>query len=1008
METDQNNNITHSNQTVMALKESEDIMRYIVRHDPNAIAIFDSNLHYIAVSERYLHDYGVKEQDIIGKHHYDVFPEMPQKWRDVHQRCLAGAVERSEDDSFERPDGSITYNQWECRPWRRMNGEIGGIITYTEVTTARKKAEKALQESEIKYRAFFENSMDAILLTSPDGKTLSANEAACMMFGYSEEELIKLGRTGIEDASDSRLSILLAERKVKGKAQGEVIFIGKNGTRFPAEISMSLFLNNEGLERSSMVIRDITERKKIQNELKFHADLLNNVGQAVTATDLQSNVTYWNREAEKIYGWSQMEAMGQNILNLIPAESTKEQAIEITKRLSQGETWSGEFLVKRKDGSNFLADITDSPILDSNGKLIGVIGVSSDITERKREEETLLKLSRAVEQTIDTIVITDRDGTIEYVNKAFEVITGYSYEEAMGKTPRILKSGIKGQEYYEDMWKTILSGTIFRAEVVNKKKNGELFYEQKNISPIFDKNGNITHFVGTGVDISKHKITEHALQESEKLYRSLFENMLNGFALCKMIFENESPLDFIYLAVNKSFEIHTGLKDVTGKKVSEVIPGIRKSDPALFEVYGRVALTGQPETIEIYVTGLKMWFSISVYSPKKEYFVAVFDVITSRKNAEEMLRQSEAKFRKLINSLPDPVLVVDTFGQIVYCNEIAIKTFDYTLDEMLGCSIEALIAQHLREPHLAQRKKFILEPISRPMGDGRELFAQRRDGSEFPIEIMLEPVEINNNQFILAIVRDITGRKLAEKELINAKEKAEESDRLKSAFLANMSHEVRTPLNSIIGFSELLADPDFEEEQKNEFIHHIVTNGNHLLTIISDIMDISKMESGEVKIRKTQLNAQKILSNVKEQFSFQAEAKNLELKLILPDTDQETVIFADADRLHQIFNNLVGNALKFTSKGKIEIGYYPYGNMVEFYVKDTGIGIPEEYHDKIFDRFRQVEDAKTRTFGGNGLGLAISKNLVELMGGKIWVESESGMGSTFYFTLPYGKTEKCG
>ena len=237
-------------------------------------------------------------------------------------------------------------------------------------------------------------------------------------------------------------------------------------------------------------------------------------------------------------------------------------------------------------------------------------------------------------------------------------------------------------------------------------------------------------------------------------------------------------------------------------------------------------------------------------------------------------------------------------------------------------------------------------------------------------------------------------------DLMEAKQNAEESDRLKSAFLANMSHEVRTPLNSIIGFSELLNDPDFDEKQKQEFIHHVITNGNHLLTIISDIMDISRMESGEFTIRKSEINAQKFVSRVREQFSFQAEEKKLELNLRLPAPEEETIIVADEHRLSQIFNNLISNALKFTVMGQIEIGYRPFGPMVEFYVMDTGIGIPEEYHKKVFDRFRQVEGAQTRTYGGNGLGLAISKNLVELMGGKIWVESEPGKGSAFYFTIP--------
>jgi len=238
-----------------------------------------------------------------------------------------------------------------------------------------------------------------------------------------------------------------------------------------------------------------------------------------------------------------------------------------------------------------------------------------------------------------------------------------------------------------------------------------------------------------------------------------------------------------------------------------------------------------------------------------------------------------------------------------------------------------------------------------------------------------------------------------------AKEKAEESDRLKSAFLANMSHEVRTPLNSIIGFSELLVDSDFDQDQKNEFIQHIIANGNNLLSIISDILDISKMESGEIKIRKIHINARQFVSALKDQFSFQVESKNLELKLVLPDNAEETSIFADPDRLNQIFNNLISNALKFTTKGGIEIGYQPDGTMVEFYVKDTGIGIPTAYHYTIFERFRQVDTGNTRTYGGNGLGLAITKNLIELMGGTIRLESEPEKGSKFYFNVPIRNKE---
>jgi len=249
--------------------------------------------------------------------------------------------------------------------------------------------------------------------------------------------------------------------------------------------------------------------------------------------------------------------------------------------------------------------------------------------------------------------------------------------------------------------------------------------------------------------------------------------------------------------------------------------------------------------------------------------------------------------------------------------------------------------------------------------------------------------------------QEIEQRKQAELELIEALKHAEESDRLKSAFLANMSHEVRTPLNSIIGFSELLANPDFNQEQKNDFIHHIIISGNNLLSIICDIMDISKLEAGELRIHESQLNVQKFISTVKEQFAIEAKAKELELKLIIPENNEETNILVDADRLRQIFNNLMSNAIKFTANGQIEIGYQPNETKIKFYIKDTGIGISQEYHHKIFERFRQIETSATRKFGGNGLGLAISKNLVELMGGQIWVESEIGKGAKFFFTIPH-------
>ena len=386
------------------------------------------------------------------------------------------------------------------------------------------------------------------------------------------------------------------------------------------------------------------------------------------------------------------------------------------------------------------------PITDEKGQPMGLVGIGRDITEQKLAQAKILKLSKGIEQSPSTIVITDLKGTIEYVNPQFCLTTGYSEEEAIGQNPRILKSESMDNQMYKNLWENITSGKVWRGEMQNKMKDGTLFWESATITGIKNEKGIITNYI--------------------------------------------------------------------------------------------------------------------------------------------------------------------------------------------------------------------------------------------------------------AIKEDITERKKMQSELIASKEKAEESDRLKSAFLANMSHEIRTPLNSIIGFSELLGDPDFEEEQKKEFIEAIIMNGNSLLAIISDIMDFSMLESRQMKIRIEPIYTEKLMNDLYNDFKKQVSAKGIDLRIDKTMNYKDIQVESDLYRIKQVFNNLINNSIKFTETGYVEIGYQIVNDFVEFKVKDTGIGILPDYHQAIFERFRQIDTAKTRKYGGNGLGLAISKNLVELLGGKIWVESEINNYSVFYFTIP--------
>jgi signal transduction histidine kinase len=286
-----------------------------------------------------------------------------------------------------------------------------------------------------------------------------------------------------------------------------------------------------------------------------------------------------------------------------------------------------------------------------------------------------------------------------------------------------------------------------------------------------------------------------------------------------------------------------------------------------------------------------------------------------------------------------------------------------------------------------------------------ELMNIKKDGTVFPVLLSTSIIKDENKNPIalIGVAIDITELKKNAEELIAAKEKAEENDRLKTAFLHNISHEVRTPMNSIVGFSDLLADPDTLPEERKHYTEIIIQNSNQLLSIINDIVNIATIEAGQERAIINPVNINSICNLVYEQFLHKAKNKNIILVFnnYLPSVESD--VMTDGTKLTQILTNLINNALKFTENGYIELGYSVEGDNLKFFVKDTGIGIPPEKHEEIFKRFSQLNLAKNYQYGGSGLGLSISKAYVELLGGKIWIHSSPGKGSTFYFTIPYTK-----
>jgi PAS domain S-box-containing protein len=372
--------------------------------------------------------------------------------------------------------------------------------------------------------------------------------------------------------------------------------------------------------------------------------------------------------------------------------------------------------------------------------------------------------------------------------------------------------------------------------------------------------------------------------------------------------------------------------------------------------------------------------------------------ITDSKRAEEALKESEIKYRGLAENSPDAIAIY-VKGKIVFVNNECLRLMAAaTPEELIGKSVIEFVHPDYRALVAERMSKVVSEGTVLPLAE--EKFV-RLDGSEVEVEVKAMSIRFGNKLAVQLIIRDITERKQAEQKLIKAKELAEESDRLKSAFLANMSHEIRTPMNNILGFTDLLKMDDLTSKQQKEYIQIIKKGGDRLLNIINDIIDISKIESGQMKVSVTKTNINEQIEYISSFFRPEAEEKGI--RLIFKNTllSQDAIINTDREKIFAILINLVKNAIKFTSEGFIEFGYRKKEMLLEFFVKDTGTGIRQEHKELIFERFRQGSESLARNYEGAGLGLSISKAYVEMLGGKIRVDSEPGKGSVFYFTIPY-------
>ena len=883
---------------------------------------------------------------------------------------------------------------------------------FQDITEA-KKALQDLKDSEEKYRKLVELSPNALLIHT-DGQIRFVNNAAIRMLeATGKDELI--GKKVMDFVHPEFRTIVnkridkLTNEIIEVPLIEEKLFTLK-GRTFDAELA-AIPINLAGKQGVQVVARDITERKQTESMLQ---DIVDKNPMSIQIVDTKGYTLIVNPAHTALFG-----AVPPASFSIFDDLESRSQELGVLINLAKrGEVVHfPDFYYNVHDISTDLPDnplwiqATLFPLKDITGNPEKFVLMHQNITWRKQAEAALReneqKYRMLVDNAFEGIVIINLEGNILFANNS--IIKTFEYDSLEGLIGKSIFNYIAPEyvaQTLEDFAKVINGHDIEVAQSCGITSKGKRIW-MESIGKIIDYEGSLADMISIR-DITATKHYQVKLSESEEKYRLIAENTSDGI----LIIGADSKIKYVSPSYLK--QIGYSEAEELSRSPEAIYSLIHPDDrEAVFaSIFKEIELKTSELTYSYrlkHKAGHYIWredhakFNYDENGNHLNTYVICRD-ITERKEVERALKESEEKYRHLVQFSSDPIFSFNTDETYKFVNEAFAKVFGLKPKDLEGKSPHFIFPYEEAE----RRLKAVREAIKTGNNSEIEVKVIDKSGGIHYYLTMLDAIKNDEGRvmYVTCISKDITERKQFEIELTVAKEKAEESDRLKSAFLANMSHEIRTPMNGILGFAELLKEPGLTGEEQLGYIRIIETSGMRMLNIINDLIDISKIEAGQMDVVNTETNINEKIDFIYTFFKPEVDKKGLKLSYRKALAKDKAIIYTDKEKLYAILTNLVKNAIKYTEEGSIEFGYNTVEtlhatSLLRFYVKDTGIGVPSDRLEAIFGRFVQADIEDRNALQGAGLGLAISKAYVEMLGGKIWVESEEGVGSTFYFTIPY-------